>query len=81
MLWMLHCISGLVSPQHCKKVIIYAYKAHKLKHNIMFYQAFSRKMCIRGKKIRIIFTLLHMLQAEKYAPLDEKFFFKCLKCL
>ena len=43
----------------------------------MFYQAFSRKMCIRGKTISVWmsnFTLLRTLQYEKYAPTGERFF-------
>ena len=34
-LLMLHRISGLVSPQLCETVIIYAYKAHKHKHYVL----------------------------------------------
>ena len=41
----------LVSPQLCITVITHAYKAHR--HKTLFYQTYSHKRCIRGKKISI----------------------------
>ena len=41
----------------------------------MFYQAFSRKMSVRGKKDKHNCTLLRTLQAEIYVPLAEICFF------
>ena len=53
MLLTLHRISGLVSPQLSKTVKSMHIKLTNI--NIMFYEAFSRKMmCIRGKQISII---------------------------
>ena len=54
-------------------------KLTNLKHYVL--SNFLKQNMHQRKDDKHNFTLLLTLQTEKYAPLGEKFFFKCLKCL
>ena len=54
------------SPQLCKTVIIYAYKAHK--HKTLCFIKLSQVTCASEENNKHNSTLLRILQAEKYAP-------------
>ena len=64
MLLRLHHISGLVSQQLCKTIVIYAYKNHKNK--TLCFIKLSHVNCASDKHN---FTLLHTLQTEQICSL------------
>ena len=68
----LHC---LVSQQLCKTAIL----IHR--HKTLFYQAFSHKMCIRWKTIRVWMSNFMLLRTRwKICSHRWKILFKCLIC-
>ena len=66
----LHCISGLVSPELYKTVILYAYKTHRHK-TLCFIKLSHTKCAWEEKKISVwmsnvtLLRMLRKLQAEK----------------